>query len=328
MKKFLFLAAAAAITLCSSCGNGTKATFEDDADTLAYEVGLVDAMQIRQLLIRAQADSAAFLKGFIDGFKSDTGKVQMSYYQGYMSGMQARSQEMAMLEAQVFPDDSTRTLRYSNYLAGLQNGMNNKTKLKVNNHEIGPQEALADVQTRLMAYQAKQLEKEYAPQKKAGEEYLAKKRTEAGMKNLEKGVFYKVLTQGSGEAVANDKMIVDFTYETRLSNDSVIESSAQRGGKPVSVPVNRAPVMPGLKQALQKMHVGDEWEVYIPASEAYGAQGSRGVVPPFSPIVAKVKLLATHAAPAAPATPAQPSAKPVQMPAKPIAVPDRQGAKK
>jgi len=296
--------------LCSSCGNGTKATFKNEADTLVYEVGMADAQQMMQMIIRSGADSANFVKGFLEGYKADTSKATQAYYQGYMTGMQARAQMVPMLEAQLFGDDSTQSVRAENYAAGIVSALKNKTQLKVGDHLIGPEEAFADAQTRLQKYQEKQLAKEYAAEKKAGEDFIAKKHAEAGMNDLENGVFYKEISKGTGAAVESEDLIVDYTYELRLSNDSVFDSSAKHAsGKPVSVPLKRAPLMKGLKQAIAKMHVGDEWEVYIPASEAYGAQGYRGVVPPFSAIVAKVKLLATHEAPA----PKTPAAKPADL---------------
>jgi len=311
MKKYLFLAASAAVVLFSSCGNSTKASFNDEADTLLYEIGMSDSQQFQQMISRNAADSADFIKGFIEGYKADTAHALQAYYQGFMTGMQARSQMIPYLEAQVYGDDSTKSLKHpNNYLAGLLNALQNKTKLKINGMMVNPAIAFSDAQKRLQGFQEKQLAKEYAEDKKANEEYLAKKHKEGGMTDLADGVFYKELTKGTGEAIADENVIVDYTYETRVvvPNDSVIGSS--QNGEKRSEPIKRAQLfqmLPGLKTAVSKMHVGDEWEIYLPYDQAFGARGYSGAsVPPFSTIVAKIKVLATHEAPA----PKQPAAKP------------------
>lgn len=57
-------------------------------------------------------------------------------------------------------------------------------------------------------------------------------------------------------------------------------------------------VVDGFSTALQHMHIGDRWEIYIPHQLAYGADGSRNattkayIVQPYSTLIFDVTLLA------------------------------------
>ncbi len=50
-------------------------------------------------------------------------------------------------------------------------------------------------------------------------------------------------------------------------------------------------VIPGWRQALQEMKVGDKWMLYIPSNLAYGAQGSPPAIGPNEVLIFEVSLL-------------------------------------
>ena len=50
------------------------------------------------------------------------------------------------------------------------------------------------------------------------------------------------------------------------------------------------PVIEGWQLALQRMHVGDKWVVYIPYTMGYGNRTS-GPIPAFSTLIFEVELL-------------------------------------
>ena len=52
-----------------------------------------------------------------------------------------------------------------------------------------------------------------------------------------------------------------------------------------------AGLIPAWMEAIPRMHVGDEWMLYVPPALGYGAEGAAPVIPPNSVLVFKVKLL-------------------------------------
>lgn len=54
------------------------------------------------------------------------------------------------------------------------------------------------------------------------------------------------------------------------------------------------------------MHVGDKWEVYIPAELAYGEAGAGGQIGPNSALIFEVELLSIGGESKAPSRPKRP----------------------
>ena len=114
-----------------------------------------------------------------------------------------------------------------------------------------------------------------------------------GVQALPSGVQYKVLQAGppGGERPdGNDLVRVD--YEGSLTDGTVFDSSFQRG-QPAVFTVEEGisgSVIPGMRDALQHMSVGDEWLVYIPPAIGYGESGA-GDIPPNSVLIFRLKLL-------------------------------------
>ena len=146
--------------------------------------------------------------------------------------------------------------------------------------------------------------------KKTGDAFLAENKNKPGVKthtvNLPGGgtaeMQYKVITEGTG-AIPKSNDVVLVNYHGKLINGKEFDSSAKRGDKPAKFPVNR--VVRGWTEALQLMKVGSKWEVYIPASLAYGDNGSGPTIEPGSTLVFEMELTGIEAPPpvAAPAAP-------------------------
>ncbi len=123
--------------------------------------------------------------------------------------------------------------------------------------------------------------------KKAGEAYLAANKGKEGVKTLPDGLQYKVLKQGSGATPGpNDAVVAN--YKGTLTDNTVFDSSAAHGG-PATFPVSN--VIKGWVEALQKMKVGDKWQLVIPSELAYGERGSGETIGPNSTLVFEIELL-------------------------------------
>ena len=87
------------------------------------------------------------------------------------------------------------------------------------------------------------------------------------------GLRFQVLEPGAGRRPTREDAVL-VTYEGRLADGTVFESAAQ----PVGLLVSQA--VPGFTEALLMMNKGGRYRFWIPPRLAYGAAGSRGVVPP------------------------------------------------
>ena len=118
-------------------------------------------------------------------------------------------------------------------------------------------------------------------------EWLAAKAQEAGVLLLDRGVYYKVIKKGGGKGpTPNRGSVVTAHYVGKTINGKTFDSS--RGG--VAPAFRLRDLIPGWIIALQQMHVGDKWEVYIPAEQGYGKVNQPGI-PGGSTLVFEIELL-------------------------------------
>ena len=102
--------------------------------------------------------------------------------------------------------------------------------------------------------------------------YLEENAKKEGIKQLASGLQYKVVKEGSGKSPSAEDT-VNVHYTGTLINGRVFDSSVERG-MPAEFKVGE--VIPGWRQALQEMKVGDKWMLYVPPQLAYGAEGMPG----------------------------------------------------
>jgi FKBP-type peptidyl-prolyl cis-trans isomerase FklB len=121
---------------------------------------------------------------------------------------------------------------------------------------------------------------------KQAAQFLAENGKQQGVETTKSGLQYKVLKQGSGVSPALTDT-VRCHYRGTLLDGTEFDSSY--GGQPAEFPVNR--VIPGWTEALQKMKVGDKWQLFVPADLAYGMQPPGPPIQPNSLLVFEVELL-------------------------------------
>lgn len=118
-------------------------------------------------------------------------------------------------------------------------------------------------------------------------EWLSAKAKEPGVMSLDKGIYYKVIKKGNPKgAMPNRGSVVTAHYVGKTINGKTFDSS--RGG--VAPAFRLRELIPGWVIALQQMHVGDKWELYIPAEQAYGSRNIPGI-PGGSTLVFEIELL-------------------------------------
>ena len=122
----------------------------------------------------------------------------------------------------------------------------------------------------------------------ASEAYLKANAVKPGIHTLDNGIQYQIITEGKG-AKPSDTDTVTVNYEGKLINGAVFDSSYKRG-QPATFPLNG--VIPGWQQSLTHMPVGSTWVITIPASLAYGEQGTPdGSIGPNQALIFKVELI-------------------------------------
>ncbi len=111
--------------------------------------------------------------------------------------------------------------------------------------------------------------------KASGEKFLEENSSREGVVVLDSGLQYRIIETGAGESPTETDTVV-VHYRGRLLDGTEFDSSYGRG-QPTELGVGQ--VIPGWQQALQLMPIGAKWEVWIPASLAYGTQGTGSIGP-------------------------------------------------
>ena len=106
------------------------------------------------------------------------------------------------------------------------------------------------------------------------------------------GLRYEIYHRGEKDSnsVINGQ-VVQVRYELRLLNDVVCYSNIDSGAVAEFV-VNTDDVESGLHEAVQYMHTGDKARVIIHSALAHGLLGDRDCVPPSSPVLFDLELIA------------------------------------
>ena len=285
MKKFSILAAVVLAAIMGSCTNGTpKANLKDDVDTLSYAIGIAQTQGLKEYLTqRMNVDTTyidEFIKGLNEGANAGDNKKKAAYYAGIQIGQQVSQQMIKGINYEIFGEDSINTVSLKNFMAGFIAGTTGKNAL------MSVEEASATAQAKMEAVKARVMEEKYGEWKKQCEDYMAEIAKKEGIQELGDGIYYEVLTEGTG-AIPADTNRVEVNYEGKLLNDTIFDSSYQRG-EPMKFRCNQ--VIPGWTKALTKMPVGSTWMVYIPQEQAYGEREA-GKITPFSCLIFKIELL-------------------------------------
>ena len=290
MKKLLFVAVMAIVAAgFTACGNSApRASLKNDVDTMSYAIGMAQTQGLKEYLVGSlgvdTAYLADFIKGLNEGVNAGENKKKAAYYAGIQIGQQISTRMMKGINHEIYGDDSTKTISLKNFMAGFVGAVTGKKGL------MTMEEANETAQRKMQEIKARELESRFGTNKEAGEKFLAANAKKEGVKTLPSGVQYKVIKEGTG-AIPADTSLVKVHYEGRLVNDTIFDSSYQRG-EPALFRANQ--VIKGWTEALCHMPEGSVWEVYIPQELAYGER-QQNKIDPFSALIFKIELVEANA---------------------------------
>lgn len=198
--------------------------------------------------------------------------------------MDKLSYALGMSMGHNFKGTGIKTLNSADFAAGVASVYDGvKPEMTFDEAKRIVNEYFAKLEAEMQAEAAKQGE----VNRKNGEAFLTENAKREGIKVTESGLQYEVLESGKGDSPkAYDN--VEVHYTGKLIDGTVFDSSVERG-VPASFGVTQ--VIPGWVEALQLMHEGDKWRLYIPSDLAYGPNGAGGVIGPNMTLIFDVELL-------------------------------------
>lgn len=253
-------------------------------DTFSYAMGMANTQGLKNYVTSRMNVDTAYIGNFIEGFHASLSVDERKKIQAFVAGLQIRQQ----VEEQVIPslnknitgNDTTKLINEVLFIEAFGKALSGAET------DFGMSKATDLVNKRMAYYNEVKMESKYGENRRAGEEFLKANAKKSGVKTLDCGVQYKVLTKGEGE-LPTPMSKVKVNYEGRLIDGTVFDSSYERK-EPTTFACNQ--VIKGWTEALTHMPVGSKWEIYIPQELAYGAREA-GKIKPFSALIFTVELL-------------------------------------
>ena len=118
------------------------------------------------------------------------------------------------------------------------------------------------------------------------ESFLEVNSQRPGVSTTSSGLQYEMLSKGEGDAVDPDS-IVAVHYRLTLLDGTLADSSYERG---VPTEIDLADMLPGIREGISMMNVGDSYRFWVPPELGYGDDPPSGIGP-NSLLIFDVELL-------------------------------------
>ena len=102
------------------------------------------------------------------------------------------------------------------------------------------------------------------------------------------GLQYRILRSGTGQRPGGDDLL-RVSYSVRMIDGTLVDST----NPALPTTISQSTIgMAGLVEALSLMHIGDRWQLILPANLALGAKGAaNGAVPPNQTLLFDLTLI-------------------------------------
>jgi len=292
------------------CGRGSVTVLKSEKQKIGYAFGTIQGTQLNKSIPNFEKvlGSKSFADGVYDMLvkgkcKFDEKKMRelTGIFRTKMTELKKKKGTLSFKDKEAvsyaFACSNSRRLRpmLEGVLDEASLGQGLEDSIKGKNLMMKPAEVQAMMKKFSTAI-AKNRAKKSAPKKatsaqekknlKDGQDYLAKKAKEAGIKSMPTGVLYKVLKSGHGKKpTLSDSVTVH--YRGTLTNGKEFDSSYKRK-QPATFGVTQ--VIKGWTDILQLMPVGSKWQVFIPQQFAYGSN-AKPTIPAFSALIFDIELI-------------------------------------
>ena len=139
------------------------------------------------------------------------------------------------------------------------------------------------IQNRMM----KIMEEKSAKKTTENKKFFSKNAQREEVKELESGLQYEVIKEGTGPKPTPKDQIMAHYHGTTLEG-KVFDSSVERG-EPATFPVSG--VIKGWQEILPMMPVGSKYKIYVPSDLAYGQRGAGQDIGPNEALIFEIELL-------------------------------------
>jgi len=217
-------------------------------------------------------------------------KSQSSKNEGFTKGqIDSVSYAVGSYFGNMLKHDDFGNLNLNVVQQAIQDVLNDK-ELKIKQEEIG-----MVIQGYIMKRQTVVGEQNL----RKGEEFLAKNKTKEGVVELENGLQYKILEEGSGVKPQLGDTVVVY-YAGSLIDGFEFDSSEKHGGQPATFVLNHGAVISGWVEGLQQINEGSKAVLYIPTELAYNVYPPTREIPVNAVLIFEVQLLEVKKAVAQP----------------------------
>ena len=166
-KASIFMVIAAAASMASCTAQAPKADLKNDCDSLSYAFGLTQTQGFKDYLTRQLGVDTIYIneviKGIVDGANGQEVQKQTAYVEGVKIGQMIAESWVEGLTADVYADDSTKSIDKNNLVAGFIDGTLEQNQL------MTAENAREYVQTVMEAANEKRMQEQYGDHREAGE---------------------------------------------------------------------------------------------------------------------------------------------------------------
>jgi FKBP-type peptidyl-prolyl cis-trans isomerase FklB len=126
--------------------------------------------------------------------------------------------------------------------------------------------------------------------KRNGEQFMAENAKKKGVHSNPSGLQYMILHTSKSTGATSPKITnkIKVHFHGTLIDDSVFASTLEQG---VPAEFTMSELIRGWQEALQLMHVGDKWRLFIPTDLAYGDSPLEEIIPINATLIFDVELL-------------------------------------